>query len=87
MMKQDDLVIVEPIIEKLIQMIAAGDRLTPLEAMDRFYHSQTYEMLITPELYLWDFSDRAIYDMWMSEQRTGDPRNSLYIAGGAEHER
>lgn len=87
MITQDDFIVIEPIIEKLIRMIAEGDGIPALEAMDRFYHSQTYEMLITPELYVWNLSDKAIYDAWLAERRTGDPRNSVYIAGDEGYER
>jgi hypothetical protein len=52
--------------------------------MELFYYSQTYEMLITPELYVWDFSDKAIFDLWLTEQKTGNPRDSVYIAGDTE---
>ncbi len=86
MMKQDDFVIIEPIIEKIVQMIALGNTITVLEAIDQFYHSKTYEMLINPELYLWDFSDKEIYDVWLCEQRTGNPRASVYITGDVNHE-
>jgi hypothetical protein len=81
MILSDNFVIIEPIIEKLISLITAKHNMTPLEAMEQFYHSQTYAMLITPALYLWDFSDKAIYDLWLCEQRTGNPRNSIYING------
>ena len=32
-------------------------------------------------LRLWHFSPLAIFDLWESEQATGDPRNSLYLRG------
>lgn len=87
MMTQDDFVIIEPIIEKMVHMIAVENNMPILKAMDQFYHSQTYDMLIDPALYVWDFSDKAVYDMWLCEQRTGNPRTSVYIAGDVENER
>jgi hypothetical protein len=86
MIPKDDFVLVEPIIEKMVYKISIENNITTLDAIDHFYQSQTYEMLITPELYLWDFSDKAIYDLWITEQRTGNPRNSVYITGGKNYE-
>jgi hypothetical protein len=79
MMKANDLVIVEPIIETMVQKIVSESNIPPLEAMDLFYHSQTYEMLTDSDLYLWDLSDKALYDLWLTEQETGNPRNSIYL--------
>ena len=42
-------------------------------------HKQTLHMLEDPEYAMWEFSERAIFDIWESEQVTGDPRNSVYI--------
>jgi hypothetical protein len=38
-------------------------------------------MLSDPSLEMWDFGYPAIFDMWETEQITGDPRNSVYIRG------
>jgi hypothetical protein len=78
-MNMKDLIIVEPIIEKLVQRIAEDHEMDPIDALDAFYHSQTYEMLINPELLLWDLSDKALYDLWKTEQATGNPRDSVYL--------
>ena len=48
-----------------------------LQMINQF--SKTYEMLCNPELQMWNFSCFGIFDMWEAEQRTGDPRNSIYI--------
>ena len=50
-----------------------------MDAYKKFMFSKTYEMLSNPELQMWDFSCFGIFDMWEAEQRTGDPRNSIYI--------
>ena len=47
--------------------------------MRKFLASETYRMLRNPQLAMWDFSPVGVFDMWESEQITGDPRNSLYI--------
>jgi hypothetical protein len=81
MKTDEDFAVIEPIIEKMVQMTAIANNTTTIDAMDQFYHSQTYEMLTTPELCLWNFSDKAIYDLWATEQKTGNPRDSVYIRG------
>lgn len=50
-----------------------------MDCLRKFLFSQTYRMLCNPALEMWDFSPIGIFDMWESEQITGDPRNSLYI--------
>ena len=51
----------------------------PMDALKKFLASETYRMLSDESLEMWDFSPNGIFDMWESEQITGDPRNSLYI--------
>ena len=51
----------------------------PLEALRMFISSKTYKMLSDEKLEMWEFSPIGIFDMWESEQITGDPRNSLYL--------
>ncbi|MCD8197260.1 MAG: hypothetical protein LUE24_08910 [Lachnospiraceae bacterium] len=60
-------------------MISRKYGLKPMDALRKFLSSQTYQMLIDPELEMWDFSPMGIFDMWESEQVTGEPRNSLYL--------
>lgn len=48
-------------------------------AIRRFIESETYQMLCDPELEIYKMSPRIVFDMWESEQITGDPRNSQYI--------
>lgn len=65
----------------VIQRIIEKYGMDPLEAARRFLTSRTHEMLEDPEYAMWEFSERAIFDIWESEQVTGDPRNSVYIRG------
>ena len=65
----------------VIQRIIEKYGMDPLEAARRFLTSRTHEMLEDPDYAMWDFSERAIFDIWESEQVTGDPRNSVYIRG------
>lgn len=50
-----------------------------MDSYKKFLNSETYAMLSNPELEMWDFSCAGIFDMWESEQTTGNPRNSIYI--------
>jgi hypothetical protein len=61
------------------QMISQKYGYSAMDAYKMFMFSKTYEMLSNPELQMWDFSCLGIFDMWEAEQRTGDPRNSIYI--------
>jgi hypothetical protein len=36
-------------------------------------------MLADSELEMWDFAPPAIFDIWETEQITGEPRNSQYL--------
>lgn len=61
------------------QMISQKYDYSAMDAYKKFMFSKTYEMLSNPELQMWDFSCFGIFDMWKAEQRTDDPRNSIYI--------
>jgi hypothetical protein len=49
------------------------------KAIDDFLGSETYKMLIDPEMELYKVSPLIIFDMWEAEKVTGDPRSSVYI--------
>ena len=51
----------------------------PMEATRNFLTSETHRMLEDADLAMWEFSERAIFDMWETERITGDPRNSVYL--------
>ena len=61
------------------QMISQKYGYSAMDADKKFMFSKTYEILSNPELQMWDFSCFGIFDMWEAEQRTGDPRDSIYI--------
>ena len=50
-----------------------------MDAARAFLTSETHRMLEDAEMAMWEFSERAIFDMWEAEQITGDPRNSVYL--------
>lgn len=53
--------------------------LKPMDAVRAFLQSDAHAMLEDPSLAMWDFSERAVFDMWEAERVTGDPRNSVYL--------
>lgn len=61
--------------EQIIEKYGINEK----NAIRRFIESETYQMLCDPELEIYKMSPRIVFDMWESEQITGDPRNSQYI--------
>ena len=53
----------------------------PMDALREFLYSETRAMLEDSSLEMWEFSPRALFDLWEAEKVTGDPRNSIYIRG------
>ncbi len=49
------------------------------KAIDDFLSSETYRMLIDPEMELYKVGPQIIFDMWEAEKVTGNPRLSIYI--------
>ena len=77
---QDDMVLLLDYYDKeLVKLICNKYAYTPQEALRKFLASETYRMLRNPQLAMWNFSPLGIFDMWESEQITGNPRNALYI--------
>ncbi len=50
-----------------------------MAAIRSFLESETYQMLIDPELEIYTMSPHIVFNMWESEQVTSDPRNSQYL--------
>ena len=50
-------------------------------AIRAFLESETYRILITPELEIYALSPFIVFDMWENEKVSGDPRQSVYIRG------
>lgn len=65
--------------KSVIQMIVDKYAMNLMDASRAFLTSKTHAMLEDPELAMWEFSDRAIFDIWEAERVTGDPRNSAYL--------
>ena len=65
--------------KNVIKMIIEKYGLTEMEAAREFLMSETHRMLEDADMAMWEFSARAIFDMWEVEKRTGNPRNSVHL--------
>lgn len=65
--------------KNVIKMIMEKYGLTEMEAAREFLMSETHRMLEDADMAMWEFSARAIFDMWEVEKITGNPRNSVYL--------
>jgi len=63
----------------LIPMIVEKYGVDEEKALRLFINSQTYQMLADETTKLFRESPLVIFDLYKTEQETGDPRNSSYI--------
>lgn len=78
-MVKTDPIILDYYNRHVVQRIIDKYDMEPMNAARRFLTSQTHAMLEDSECAMWEFSDRAIFEMWEVEQVAGDPRKSVYI--------
>lgn len=62
--------------KSVIKLIMDKYNMDQMTAARDFISSETHKMLENEEMAMWEFSDRAIFNMWEVERITGDPRNS-----------
>lgn len=67
--------------KNVIKMIIEKYGLTEMDAAREFLLSETHKMLEDADMAMWEFSARAIFDMWEAEKITGNPRNSVHLRG------
>lgn len=65
--------------KNVIKMIIEKYGLTEMDAAREFLLSETHKMLEDADMAMWEFSARAIFDMWEAEKITGNPRNSVHL--------
>ena len=65
--------------KNVIKMIMEKYGLTEMEAAREFLMSETHRMLEDADMAMWEFSARAIFDMWEVEKITGNARNSVHL--------
>ena len=66
---------------EVAKIIADNRGISEMDGLRLFLDSATHDMLLNDDMKLWYFSPLALYDIWESEIKTGDPRNSLYLRG------
>lgn len=57
------------------------------KALKDFLQSETYKMLLDPEMEVYKFSPLIVFDMWEAEKICGDPRQSQYIRSHENEQR
>ena len=65
--------------KEIIKMIVDKYNYSYMDALKRFFFSETYKMLRDTKLEMWEFGCPAIFDMWECEQITGSPLSSSYL--------
>lgn len=65
--------------KNVIQRIMDKYNMNQMTAARAFLTSETHLMLEDAKLAMWEFPERAIFDMWEVEQITKDPRNSVHL--------
>ena len=65
--------------KNVIQRIVEKYGIDYMSAARAFLTSEVHSMIEDPKLEMWEFSERAIFEMWEVERITGDPRNSSYL--------
>ncbi len=63
------------------KMIIDNFDMKPMDALRAFVTSKTHKLLIDEKYGLTSFGAGGIYDMWLAEKVTGNPRNSIYVRG------
>lgn len=63
------------------QMIVEKYGINDRKAVRLLLESETYQMLMDAEQEIYTMSPHIVFEMWESEQITGNPRNSQYIRG------
>ena len=65
----------------VIERIMQKYNMEAMEAVRSFINSETHALLEDAENCLASFPERAIFDMWETENITGSPLNSIWLRG------
>ena len=63
------------IVEKIKKLYGYSE----MEAYKMFLNSETYRMCTDMDLEMWELSHLDIFDMWVTEKITGNPRNVYFL--------
>lgn len=65
-------VILTLIIQNLVTEIVENKKISELEVMTKLYSSKLYNALEQENTKLWHLSPKALYELYIQEQNTGD---------------
>lgn len=61
------------LLPQLVQLICQNEGIGEISASKQLYSSKLYSVLENEETKLWHLSPHALYDIYVSEQMTGNP--------------
>ena len=70
------------VIEKIIKEYNYSEK----DALFEYIFSKTYKMTTDIKKAMWDIGPLDIYEMWVSEKESGDPRNVYFMKRGILNE-
>lgn len=65
----------EEVVRRIVEKYGYGER----EALELFLSSKTYQMMVNPDMAMWQFGPGGIFNIWESERITGSPQRSAYL--------
>ena len=63
------------VIEKIVKFFNKSE----MDALLEFFDSETYRMCTNVKMSMWDIGSSDIFDMWVVEKITGNPRNVNFM--------
>lgn len=67
--------------KQVVRRIMEKYEMHAMDAARSFLESKTHALLEDADCGLDEFPELAIFDLWETEMKTGDPRNSAYVKG------
>lgn len=65
--------------KEVVEKIVDKFNMSEMDALKEFLSSQTYQMCTDINLSMWEFGSSDIFDMWIVEKITGNPRNINFM--------
>lgn len=65
--------------KEVIEMITNKFNMNEMDALKTFLNSKTYRMCSDINKSMWDIGSYDIFDMWIVEKITGDPKNINFM--------
>ena len=70
--KQFNTILSIALIPQIVDLIITNYKISDFLALEKFYSSKTYELLSKEDTKIWHYSPLTIYNMWESEEKTGE---------------